>query len=162
MLEQRIHNRRPGPLEGLVVVALAVLTVIAASVLFSLLAARLGAISTALFIAFGAAVTWFLLDRYALGFVYTASADCLRVSRSYGKRERFMTDVWLNQVLAWGTPEEIRQRFPNARFQRATRPQCDLKPLALAYRDGDRTAAIVLQPDEAMRKHLVSAIRAVK
>ena len=158
MLEQRLSNRRPKPLEGLGIVALAALSVIAASALLQRLAPRIGMLSSVLFIAFGCAVAWFLLNWYALGFVYTANADCLRVCRTYGKRERFMADVWLNQVAAWGTPDEMKQRFPHARVMRATRPQCPFDPLAIAYREDGKVRVIVLQPDEQMRKHLLKAI----
>ena len=48
---------------------------------------------------------------------------------------------------------------PNARVSRATRSQCPFEPFALAYQDSDRTAILVLQPDEAMRKHLTEAVR---
>lgn len=159
MREQKLHNRRPGPVEGLVVIALTALSVIAASALLQRLADRLGSLASLLFIAFGCAVAWFLLNWYTMGFVYTATGDCLRVTRTYGKRERFVADVWLNQVFAWGTPEELKQRVPNARVLRATRPQCPFEPLALAYREDGKARIIVLQPDDAMRELLLKSIR---
>ena len=158
MLEQRLRNRQPKPLEGIGVIALAALSVIAASAFLYRMESRIGTLSSVLFIAFGCAVAWFLLYWYALTFVYSASADCLRVCRAYGKRERFMADVWLNQVAAWGTPEEMKQRFPHARVQRATRPQCPFDPLAIAYREDSAVRVIVIQPDEAMRAHLLKAL----
>lgn len=159
MLEQRLSNRKPGPLEGLGVIALIALAVIAGSMFFYRLESRVGTLASVLFIAYGCAIAWFLLNWYVLGFVYTSNADCLRVCRVYGKRERFMVDVWLNQVVAWGTPEEIKQRYPDAPVQHATRSQCPFEPLALAYNSSGKTAVLVLQPDDAMRKHLIEAIK---
>ena len=159
MLEQKLRNRQPGKIEGIGLIALIALAIVAGSLFFSRLAPRIGATASLGFIGYGGVIAWLVLDRYVLCYVYTANADCLRVCRAYGKRERFMVDVWLNRVLACGTPEEMKQRFPNARVSRATRSQCPFEPLALAYQDSDRTAILVLQPDEAMRKHLTEAVR---
>ncbi|MBR6220214.1 MAG: hypothetical protein IKQ80_06615 [Clostridia bacterium] len=154
MLRQELRNPKPDALRGAGIVALAVLAVLVGSAVFSRLASRLGALASVGFIAYGAAVAWWLLNRYVLAFVYTANADCLRVCRIYGKRERFMLDVWLNTRLAWGSEEEMKKRFPDAHVDRATRAGCALPPLALAYRRDGKPAILVLQPDEAMRAHL--------
>ena len=154
MLRQELRNPRPDALRGAGVVALAVLAVLAGSVVFSRLSARIGSLASVGFIAYGCAVAWWLLNRYVLGFVYTANADCLRVCRVYGKRERFMLDVWLNTLQAWGSEEDMKRRWPDAHVDRATRGRCALTPLALAYRRDDRIAILVIQPDEAMKKHL--------
>ena len=159
MLEQRVNNRKPGPLLGAGIVLLAVLAALAGNALFSWMGRWLGALASVGFILYGCIIAWLLMDRFALGYVYTANADCLRVCRCYGRRERFMLDVWLNQVQAYGTPEEMKKRFPGARAAHATRPQCLLEPWALAYARDGRTAILVIQPDEAMRAGLIRAIR---
>ena len=58
-----------------------------------------------------------------------------------------------------GTPEEMKRRFPGARVSRATRRQCPLAPLALAHDSGGRTAILVIQPDDALRAHLIGVLR---
>ena len=60
---------------------------------------------------------------------------------------------------ACGTLEEMKQRCPGARVYQATRSQCEFEPLALAYKDSKGTAILVIQPDDAMRSHLLGAIR---
>ncbi len=159
MLQQKLTNRQPTALQGVGLIALIAAAILAGSAFFTRLQSRLGALSSALFIAYGCALAWFLLNWYVMGFIYTANADCLRVCRTYGKRERFIADVWLNRVVAYGTPEEVKQRCPGARVTQATRSQCEFEPLALAYRSSDKTAIIVLQPDDAMRKHLLENIK---
>lgn len=162
MLQQRVENRRPNALQGVAVVLACALAALAGNALFGWMGRWIGALSSVGFILYGCIIAWLLMDRYALAFVYTANADCLRVCRAYGKRERFMADVWLNQVQACGTPEEMKKRFPSARTARATRPQCPLAPLALAYQTGGKTAVMVIQPDDALREHLVRAIKKQK
>ena len=159
MRQQRIANRQPDALQGLGLVLLIALAAVAGSAVFSRLSARLGSIASWGFMLYGAAIAGFLLYWFALAFVYTATEDCLRVCRAYGKRERFMADVWLKRVQAYGTPEEMRQRFPDARISRAVRAQCPLEPFALAYAEEGRTRILVIQPDAPMREHLIRAIR---
>ena len=162
MLRQKIQNRQPKGLQGVGVVALAALATLAGSAFFYRLGARLGSMASLLFIAYACAIAWFLLNWYAMSFIYTANDDCLRVSRAYGKRERFVADVWLNQVVAYGAPEEVRERCPGAPVTQATRSQCALEPLALAYREDGRTRIIVVQPDDALRAHLMKVLKGKK
>ena len=159
MQTQTIQNRQPNALQGAGLVALIALAAVAGSAFFSRLAARLGTLASVLFIAYGCAIAWFLLNWYVMRFIYTANADCLRICRAYGKRERFVADVWLNQVVAYGTPEEVKQRFSDAAVTHATRSQCALAPLALAYREDGKVRVVVLQPDDAMRALLVGSLR---
>lgn len=159
MLEQKLRNRQLKPLQGLGVVLAVIAAVLLGSAFFTRLQPAIGSLSSVGFIAYGCAIAWYLLYWYAMSFVYTASADCLRVCRAYGRRERLVADVRLSLVQAWGAPEQLKQRFPGARVTNATRAQCPFEPLALAYRDGGKTAIMVIQPDEAMRAHLLAAMK---
>ena len=159
MHRQKIQNRQPSALQGIGLVLIVALAAVAGSAFFSRLESRLGTTASLLFILYGCAIAWFLLDWYALSFVYTATNDVLRICRAYGKRERFAADIWLNRVVAWGSPEDMKQRYPQARVLKATRAQCEYEPLALVYKDSDSLAAAVIQPDDAMRKHLLEAIK---
>ena len=162
MHSQRIQNRQPKGLQGAGLVALIALAAIAGSAFFTRLQSRIGTTASLLFILYGCAIAYFLLNWYAMSFIYTATDDVLRVCRAYGKRERFMVDVWLNQVVAYGTPEEVKQRCPDAPVTRAVRSQCDLPPLALAYKQEGKTRILVIQPDEDMRKHLIGVLKGNK
>ena len=159
MLQQKLRNRQPTALQGVGLILLIALAVFAGSAFFTLLQRRVGPLASALFIAYGCAIAWFLLNWYALSFVYTATDDVLRICRAYGKRERFAADIWLNRVVAWGAPEDMKQRYPQAKVLKATRAQCEYEPLALVYRDSDSLNIAVIQPDDAMRAHLLGAIR---
>ena len=162
MLQQKLQNRQPNAIQGVGVILGIAAAILAGSMFFTRLAPRLGTLSSVGFIAYGCAVAWFLLNWYVMGFIYTSNADCLRVCRTYGKRERFMADVWLNQVVGYGAPEEVKARFPGVRPEQATRSQCEFEPLALAYKADGKTRIIVIQPDDAMREHLIGAIKGKK
>ena len=159
MLQQKLRNRQPTALQGVGLVLLIALAAMAGSAFFSLLERRIGVLASVLFIAYGCAIAWFLLDWYALSYVYTATDDCLRICRAYGKRERFAADVWLNRVVAWGAPDEMKRRYPQAKALHATRAQCPYEPLALVYQNSGGLATAVIQPDDAMRRHILDAVR---
>lgn len=159
MLEQRIRNRQPNALQGALLIAAVAVVVILVSNFFYGLEARIGTLASIGFLTFGCVVAYGLLDWFVLGFVYTSNLDCLRVCRFYGKRERFIVDIWFNAVVGYGTPEEVKQRFPGARFSRATKRQCPHPPFALAYRSDGKLRALVIQPDEAMKAHIVECLK---
>ena len=159
MLQQKLRNRQPTALQGVGLVLLIALAAMAGSAFFSLLERRIGVLASVLFIAYGCAIAWFLLDWYALSYVYTATDDCLRICRAYGKRERFAADVWLNRVVAWGAPDEMKRRYPQAKALHATRAQCPYEPLALVYQNSGGLAVAVIQPDDAMRRHILDTVR---
>lgn len=159
MLQQTLRNRQPGALRGIGLILLIALAVLAGSAFFYRMERYIGSLASLLFIFYGVAIAMFLLNWYVMGFIYTANDDCLRVCRVYGKRERFMVDVWLNQVKACGPLEEVRREFPGAPVSRATKAQCEYEPLALAYASSGKTRILVIQPDDALRAHLTQAAK---
>ena len=160
MIEQRVEQRSLAGWRGVALILAIALLVVALSNIFYALEKWIGSMTASLlFILCGMAVAGFLLNRFVLGFQYTCDNNCLRVHRVYGKRLRPMADIWLNGVQACGEPEAIRQRFPRARTQRATRADCPLAPMAVAYRDSGKTAILVLQPNDALREALVKAAK---
>ena len=72
---------------------------------------------------------------------------------------RFAADVWLNRVVAWGAPDEMKRRYPQAKALHATRAQCPYEPLALVYQNSGGLAVAVIQPDDAMRRHILDVVR---
>ena len=159
MIEQRVENRSLKGWRGIALVLALAALVILGSCFFTWLGRYIGGAASVLFIAFGGALAWALLDRCVLAFVYTCNGSCLRVCRAYGKRQRFMLDVWLNSVRACGAPEEMRARFPGARVQRAVRPACPIPPLAVVWQDGGKPSILVLQPGDRLRDVLIRAAK---
>ena len=79
MLRQKIQNRQPNPLQGVGLVLLVALAAVGGSVFFTRLQARLGTTASLLFILYGCAIAWFLLNWYGMSFIYTVTDDCLRL-----------------------------------------------------------------------------------
>ena len=156
MLEQTVQNRRPTPVEGLLIIAATVAAILLGSTLFGWLERWIGHAASLCFLVYGALIAIFLMNRYVMAYHYAASDDVLRLSHSYGRYRRFICDVWLNRVKAAGAPDELRRRFPDARVTRCAKPKCDLAPLALAWTSEGKTEIVVIQPDDALRAHLMA------
>ena len=159
MLEQRVQNKPLNGMRGLALIALVAATVMVGSRFFYFIGQYIGNVSSLLFICYGALIAWLLLDWYVKGYIYTCDNGCLRVCRTYGRRERFMTDIWLNGVQACGTLDDMRRRFPGAKLQRAVKQECSLEQLAVAYNDAGKITIILLQPNAALREIIIKAVK---
>ena len=159
MIQQRVSHPSLQGWRGVALIAVIAVGVILGSNLFYALGRYIGNAASLLFILFGMGVAWFLLNRYVMSFVYACDGSCLRVRRAYGRYERFMADIWLNGIQYCGALVDVRRRCPGARVQRATKPECAIEPLAVAYNDAGRTAIVVLQPEDALRQAILKAVK---
>ena len=159
-MQQRVRNQPLSGLRGIAVVLFCFLFVVADSILVTLLSPMIGdALSSLIFWAIGIAAIMWLMWFFVLAYVYTADSTKLCITRAYGKRQRMAEEIYFNNILYSGTLEQLRARYPNARVRRATRRQCTIEPLAIAYRDGDKVAIYVLQANEEIRPLLLSAAK---
>lgn len=158
MFQQKIQRQSLDGFRGILVVLGTVAAAVIGSAFFTLLGNRIGSPASILFILYCCAIAWLLTQRYVLGFVYTTDGNCLRICRVYGKRERFMCDIWLNKVQTYGDPETVKQRFPNARIDKAIKSQCTFAPFAMAYKDAGKQAIIIIQPNEELKALLLEKL----
>ena len=159
MIEQHVAHGSMKGWRGVALIGAVALVVILGSNFFYFLSRYIGNAASPMFIAFGMAVAWFLLNRYVMGFAYYFDGSCLRVRRTYGRYQRQVADVWLNGVKACGTLEEVRRRCPGARLQRAVKPECPIEPLAVAFNDAGKTAILLLQPEGKLRDVILGAVK---
>ena len=159
MYRQIVKDTSLKGFKGTLLVAAVLAAALVGSALFSMLGKVIGSVSSIAFIAYCCLLAWFLLSYYIMGFVYATDGKCLRICRIYGKRERFTCDVWLNTVQAYGKPEEIKKRFPEARLESAVKKQCNLNMFAIAYKTDDKIVILNIQPDEKMKEKLIEALR---
>lgn len=157
---QKVQNPPLNALQGGLVVVGLVAAIVVDSLVFRLLAPLLGdTASTLLFWAVGLLIALWTMRRFVMGYSYGMNGSTLRITFSYGRYERLMMDVYLNNVLYTGTLDQMRSRYPNARVRRAIRAKCPIEPLAVAHRDGDSAAILLIQPDETIREALETAAR---
>ena len=159
MIKQRVEDLSWKGWRGIALVAAVAAALVLGSKFFSWLGRYVGGASAALFIAYGVLIAWLLLDYVVMAFTYACNGSSLRVCRAYGKRERLMTEVWLNGLQGCGSLEKMKQRFPGAKVQRAVKRGCTIEPLALAHNAGGRTELLVIQPDDKLRGEILAALK---
>jgi len=160
-MKQTVAHKKLRPWQGI----LLILAVIAALVLikFLLSALLMNLIGyTACSVAFwviGAAIAYWVFRRYIATYTYDLSADVLRLCRSYGKRERFICDIYLNRVLFVGTAEDARKKFGKTGTVRAMRG-CDHLPVtAIVYDSADGRRTALIQADDELKGALVNRMK---
>lgn len=156
MYQHTVRNRKLSPLQGIGVVALLLAAVFADSLLTKLIAPLTGDGAAALvFWALGILLALWTMRRFVLAYSYSLNSNMLRITYAYGRYQRAMAEIYLNNILSAGALEDVRRRYPDARVSRATRPTCPLEPLAVACRNNGRAEIFVLQPDEKIRQVLM-------
>ena len=156
-------RRRTTALQGI----LAILAAVAAVALDGFLTSRLrpllgGPIAAALFWIVGVVLALVMMRRFVLSYAYLLAPGMVRVSFAYGRMERLMLDLYLNNVRYIGTLEEMKKRCPGARVTRATLPDAAYAPLAVAHRDDGKMAILLISPDDEIREALEKTVRARK
>lgn len=152
---QQIRNAKMSALKGIGVVLALLAVILLVSVVTELITPLVGSLAaTILFWGAGIAVALWTMRRFVLTYTYALGPNVLRISFAYGRYERIMTDLYLNNILNAGSLDDMRARYPNARVNRATRPACSIPALAVAARDNGKPAIFLLQPDDTIRAAL--------
>lgn len=160
MHTQKVCNRPLKPLQGVAVVLGIFAVLFVLTFITQLIAPFTGEVSaTIVFWGVGALVALWTMRRFVLSYSYALGTNVIRVSHAYGRYERVMVDLYFNNILNAGSLDDMRARYPGARVNRATRPGCDIEPLAVAARDNGVTAIYLLQPDEVIREKLEETAR---
>ncbi len=156
----KVQNPPIKPLKGLAVVVGLIAVIVAANLLSQLAAPLIGNVPAAIaFYGFGVLAALWTMRRYILKYTYLLENNILHITFAYGRYERSMADIYLNNILNAGSLEDMRARYPSARVSKATRPACPTPALAIACKDGGSPAIYLLQPDEVIREKLEEVAR---
>lgn len=160
-MKQIVAHKKLGALQGiLIVLGLFALLLFINYVAIELLARLLGyTAATFGFWILGGLVAWQVLRIYIVSFVYWLDEDVLRLSRKYGKRERFIEDVYLNNLLFVGSPEEAKKRYPDAKKVSAVHAGTKDVVTAVVYQTSGGLRVARIQANDALKARLVSRVR---
>jgi len=161
-MKQIVAHKKIGVLQGiLLVLGLVVLLVLINYVAIELLARYLGYTAASLgFWILGGFVAWQVLRIYITSFVYDLDTDVLRLSRKYGKRERFIDDIYLNNLLFVGSPEDAKKRYPQARKVSAVQAGTKAPVTAVVYQTSSGIRIALLQANAELKAKLVARVKA--
>lgn len=155
-MKQTVAHKKIGTLHGLLLVAGLILVLIFLNyIVLGYLATYLGnAASSLAFWVLGGLIAWAVLRIYIVKYSYELGGEALRLTRSYGKRERYITDIYLNNLLFVGAPEEAKKRFPNAKKVKAIHVKGENPVVAVAFKASDGNYIALIQPNDEMRNML--------
>lgn len=127
------------------------------------IAARVGATAASIgFWVIGGLLAWLVLRVFIVTYSYEIGGGVLRLCRHYGKRERFIEDIYLNRIEFVGTPEEAKERFPNAKTVSAVHGSEKLPVTAVVYKTADGLRIARLQANDELKRMLVEQVKANK
>lgn len=161
LLQQKVQNPPLKPLRAMGVVIGVVAVLLMDSYLCQLLSLVIApGTATIVFYAVGVLVALWVMRRYILSYAYVMNETMMRISFNYGRYQRLMGDVYLSNLVACGTLEEMKQRFPSVRVRRAVLPKCTTEHFAVVTKSASETFIYLLQPDDEIRTALKDAVRA--
>lgn len=108
----------------------------------------------------GALMALWVLRVYVVKYVYELGADMLRLNRAYGRRVRHIEDIYLNQLLFVGDPEEAKKRWPDSKRVRALHARGEEAVTAVVYKTASGVRTALIQANPALKAKLVERLRA--
>lgn len=160
-MKQVVAHKKLGALQGALVILGLLAVLIALNYLSGTVLARwIGANPAALiFWLLGALVAWQVLRVYIVRYCYTLDSGLLRLTRAYGKRERHIEDIYLNQLLFVGDPLEAKKRFPGAKKLRALHVSAQQPVTAVVYKNPSGLRVALIQANEEIKAQLRNQLR---
>lgn len=154
-MKQIVSHKKIKPLAGVLIILCLIAGLLALDYLLGFLVPLVGrTIAEVVFWLIGALVAWWFLRTYVVKYSYEMNEDLLRLNRMYGKRERFIADIYLNRMLFVGTLEEAKKRNPNAKVVRALQCTSKLPVTAIAYKTSSDISIALIQADEQLLARL--------
>ena len=167
-MKQSIGHKKLNPLQGLLLIVclLAILFLVNYLAIdlfgawFSRISERAGGLAGLIaFWVIGGFIALQVLRVYVARISYTLTEDLLRMSRFYGKRERHIEDIYLNQLLFVGAPEDARKRYGKLRCTRATHSSCKLERTALVYKNSSGMRMALIQANDELKAALTQRVK---
>ena len=152
MYQQDVKGKKISPLIGVAMIALIVVSIMAAGILEQVIAQMTG-------MTLGSMLVWalvvlevFLLFRLSVReYRYTLTEGRLFIEARYGNSTRIIHDISLTAVQAIGPEEEIFKQYANGQaFDRVFTKGCEIRPSVIAYRKGDEIKLLLFQPDDTL------------
>ena len=160
-MKQIVAHKKLSALQGvLIVLGLVVLLLLINYVAIEFLVRLLGySAATFGFWILGGLVAWQVLRVYIVSFIYDMDEDVLRLSRSYGKRERYIEDIYLNRLLYVGSFEEAKKRYPQAKRVSAVHAGAKDSVTAVVYQTSSDIRIARIQANSELRAMLVARMK---
>lgn len=159
-MKQIVAHKKIHPVVGVLIIILLLGFLLVLNYLLGFLVPLVGRTAAEVFFwLVGAVIAWWFLRTYVVKYSYEMTEDVLRLSRMYGKRERFIADIYLNRLLYVGTLEEAKKRNPDAKTVRALQATSKIPVTAVAYKTSSDTCIALIQADEELKAKLLQRLQ---
>lgn len=161
-MKQIVAHKKIGALQGILIVAgLAAALALLNYLVLGYLAYYIGnGASSIAFWVLGGLIAWGVLRIYIVKYSYELGDEALRLTRAYGRRERYIDDIYLHQMLFVGKPDEAKKKWPNARLVKAIHAKGEDAVTAIVYRASDGNRIALLQPNAELKQMLTVRMKA--
>ena len=160
MHRQQVKNPQLSALAGVGALVALVAALLLDNMLANLLVKYIGGtFAKILFWILGGAVAFAALRRYVLTYEYELANGMLYLNFRYGKYVRAVDSFALRTAIAFGTPEEILEKYKGARVHRAVLKRAETAQAAVAYKYEGKTEICIFQPDDEIRQALIGALK---
>ena len=164
MVQQRLKGRSVSPVQGLLIIAGIIFSIIFVSWL-----ERVSGLAAGL--QYGGMAVWLIIVAEAVAvmrlsvmeFRYTVDDGRFFIERVYGDHARIVHDIPLKDILAVGDQDEIFKKYGNGQsYDKATLRENKLPKKAIAYRreGADAVRLMLIQPEEPLLHALEDAAAA--
>lgn len=163
-MKQVVGHKKLNDFAGIaLVLGLVAVLILLNYLVIDLLAARIGATAASIgFWVLGGLLAWLVLRVYIVTYTYETGAGVLRLCRHYGKRERFIEDIYLNQIEFVGTEEEAKAKYPRTKTVSAVHGSDKTPVTAVAYKTADSVRIARIQANDELKGLLVDQVKANK
>ncbi len=164
MIQQRLKGRSVSPVQGLLIIAGIIFSIIFVSWLERVISLAAG-------LQYGGMAVWLIIVAEAVAvmrlsvmeFRYTVDAERFFIERVYGDHARIVYDIPLGDILAVGDQDAVFKEYGNGQsYDKATLRENRLPVKAVAYRKAgaDAPQLMLIQPDESLLHALEDAVAA--
>lgn len=160
-MKQIAAHKKLSVLHGLLLIfGLVALLLVLNYVILNYIAGRFGYTAASIsFWVIGGLIALWMIRTYILMYTYEISGNVLRICRKYGKRERFIEDIYLNRIVRITTPEEAKRKEKNAKVVRAVHSAVKTEKTAVIYKTSAGTQIAILQLDPLMKEALLKEVK---
>ena len=160
-MKQIVAHKKLGTVQGiLLVLALAAALILINYLVIDVLAACVSyKVAGAAFWVCGGLIAWQVLRIYIVKYTYALNGGVLRLSRSYGKRERPIEEIYLNCLLFVGAPEAAKKRWPGLKRVRALHARGECPVTAVVYDTAGGRRMALIQANDELKARLTAQVK---
>ena len=164
-MQQRLSHPKLKWWQGILLILALVAFFVVANLLGSVIAYMAGGdtvytVASVTYWIIGGLAAFGVVRSFIMEYSYTIEGLNFRIDRIYGNmKPRVAETIITRNIVAFGTVDEVGEKYPDAHPQIFTRARNPLPVCAVAYRFGDTVKIAHIQPDEKISEVIVNCLK---